>query len=184
MENYRDYAFMNQYLTSGIFPSLSVEHMRDWQDRNGTHQPYAFDRVVLADRSGAMRGKEFTATERTASEAFSLISSRPWWSPVRANLVEFVGLNRSVGSGTQDRPVITYVSRQDWGRRMLIPADHDRLVEELHGLERQYGYEVNIVSMDKLTRAEQIRLSAKTTVSCILLPSCDRSLKFGPDIRY
>lgn len=164
VEDYRDYAFMNQYLMNGMFPSLSVEHMRDWQDRNETHQPYVFDRLVLADRSGAMRGKEFVATERTASEAFSLVSSRPWWSPVRANLVEFVGLNRSVGAGTRDRPVITYISRQDWGRRMLLPADHDGLVKALGELEAEYGYEVNIVSMDKLTREEQIRLSARTTV--------------------
>lgn len=180
VENYRDYASMNQYLMSGIFPSLSVEHLRDWQDRNETNQPFVFDRVVLADRSAAMRGAEFVATERTASEAFSLVSSRPWWSPVRANLVEFVGLNRSVGAGTRDRPVITYVSRQEWGRRMLIPADHDKLVEELHRLEKQYGYEVNIVSMDKLTREEQIKLSARTTVGLLSLVSFDSNLKYRP----
>lgn len=164
VDNYRDYASMNQYLMNGIFPSISIEHSRDWQDRNETHQPYVFDRVVLADRSAAMRGPEFTATERTASEAFSLVSSRPWWSPVRANLVEFIGLNRSIGAGTRDRPVITYVSRQDWGRRMLIPEDHDKLVAALHELEESYGYEVNIVSMDKLSKEEQLRLSARTTV--------------------
>jgi hypothetical protein len=182
VENYRDYASMNQYLMSGIFPSLSVEHMRDWKDRNETTQPFVFDRVVLADRSAAMRGEEFVATERTASEAFSLVSSRPWWSPVRANLVEFVGLNRSVGAGTRDRPVITYVSRQEWGRRMLIPADHDKLVEALHDLEKEYGYEVNIVSMDKLSREEQISLATRTTVSFLPLVAYDKSLKDRPTL--
>lgn len=62
------------------------------------------------------------------------------------------------------KPVITYVSRQDWGRRMLKKESHDSLVKELHDLEEKYGWEVNIVSMDKLTRDEQIRLSARTTV--------------------
>jgi hypothetical protein len=63
------------------------------------------------------------------------------------------------------KPVITYISRQDWGRRMLKPESHASLVEELKKLEEKYGWEVNIVSMDKLTRDEQIRLSAKSTVS-------------------
>jgi hypothetical protein len=47
---------------------------------------------------------------------------------------------------------------------MLIQEDHERLVEELYKLRDQYGYEVNVVSMDKLTRAEQIALAARTTV--------------------
>ncbi|KAL7422448.1 hypothetical protein Q5752_003096 [Cryptotrichosporon argae] len=61
-------------------------------------------------------------------------------------------------------PVITYVSRQDWGRRMLRTADHNELVRELHELEKKYGWEVNIVSMDQLSRDEQIRLAARTTI--------------------
>ena len=32
------------------------------------------------------------------------------------------------------KPVITYVSRQTWGRRMLIKEDHDELVKELQAL--------------------------------------------------
>lgn len=61
-------------------------------------------------------------------------------------------------------PVITYVSRQDWGRRMLRKADHEKLVEELQNLHTKYGWEVNIVAMDKLSRDEQIRLAARTTI--------------------
>ncbi|KAK4683449.1 hypothetical protein P7C73_g6815, partial [Tremellales sp. Uapishka_1] len=62
------------------------------------------------------------------------------------------------------KPVITYVSRQEWGRRMLIKKDHEELVRELGELEKKYGWEVNIVSMDKMTRDEQIRLSARSTI--------------------
>ncbi|WVQ70868.1 hypothetical protein IAR50_000393 [Cryptococcus sp. DSM 104548] len=61
-------------------------------------------------------------------------------------------------------PVITYVSRQDWGRRMLLKESHESLVHELRELEKKYGWEINIVSMDKLSRDEQIRLSARTTI--------------------
>jgi len=34
----------------------------------------------------------------------------------------------------------------------------------LRRLERENGYEVNIVAMDKLTREEQIKLAARTTI--------------------
>jgi hypothetical protein len=67
-------------------------------------------------------------------------------------------------SWTPSTPVITYVSRQDWGRRMLRKKDHEVLVKELENLEKKYGWEVNIVAMDKLTRDEQIRLAARTTI--------------------
>lgn len=171
-DDWRDYAKMNQYIVDSAFPSMPVENARDWQDRNETNQPYVFDRVVLSDRAAAMRGESFVATGRTASEAFALPSSRPWWSPIRANILEFAGLSRNTGSGTMDRPVITYISRQDWGRRMLIPEDHDRLVAALHDLEARYGYEVNIVSMDKLSREEQLRLAGRTTVSLVCIVVC------------
>ena len=39
------------------------------------------------------------------------------------------------------------------------------LVRELNKLRDQFGYEVNIVSMERVTRAEQIALAARTTVS-------------------
>jgi hypothetical protein len=42
------------------------------------------------------------------------------------------------------KPVITYVSRQDWGRRMLIKEDHEGLVKELMALEKKYGWEVSL----------------------------------------
>ncbi|KAJ3546343.1 hypothetical protein NM688_g5529 [Phlebia brevispora] len=47
---------------------------------------------------------------------------------------------------------------------MLIQEDHERLVRELHRLRDVYGYEVNVVSMDKLSRAEQFQLAGRTTI--------------------
>ena len=40
------------------------------------------------------------------------------------------------------KPVITYVSRQEWGRRMLTPEAHESLVTELEKLREKYGWEV------------------------------------------
>ena len=162
---------------------MTIEDAQDWDDRTQTNQPYVFDRIVLADRGAAMRGPTFVATERTASESFAFPSSPSWWSPIRSNVVEFSGLNRSVGAGTMAKPVITYISRQDWGRRMLLPEAHDSLVLALKGLEKKYGYEVNIVSMDKLDRHEQIRLAGRTTVrSCDSLTMARRI--YSSDLDY
>lgn len=52
---------------------------------------------------------------------------------------------------TPSTPVITYVSRQDWGRRMLRKKDHEVLVKELENLEKKYGWEVSNPSGVHLT---------------------------------
>ena len=52
---------------------------------------------------------------------------------------------------------------------MLIPEDHDQLVQELYVLRDTYGYDVNVVSMDKLSRIEQLHLAGRTTVWTIRL---------------
>ncbi|KAF8273430.1 hypothetical protein EI94DRAFT_1715877 [Lactarius quietus] len=119
--------------------------------------PFVFDRVLFADRAAAINGANWLRTQRTASEAFALPGSPNWWSTFRNNVID-------TGAGTRGRPVITYISRQEWGRRMLIQQDHDKLVEELYKLRDQYGYEVNVVSMDKLSRVEQLRLAGRTTI--------------------
>lgn len=111
-----------------------------------------------------MIGYNYHRTQRTASEPFALPGSVNWWSTIRSNVIKFSGLAGSVSMGTTSTPVITYISRQDWGRRMLIPEHHEELVRELYGLRDQYEYDANVVSMDKLSRTEQLRLGARTTV--------------------
>jgi hypothetical protein len=49
-------------------------------------------------------------------------------------------------------------------------------VEELKKLEEKYGWEVHVVAMDKLSRDEQIRLAARSTVSRILAEIEDTQL--------
>jgi hypothetical protein len=206
---WNDYAKMNSFISRAIFPSMSYEYQSDFLDRVDTRRAYLYDQIVFADRAAAFRGPEFARTWRTASEAVTLGGSRYWWSPVRRNLLEFVGSGDSqvgeydAGSEESDdelgilaaddkqdepqfvrrrrlsdepvfdrdlknnqrknsgkkraddkalmprrehspgNPVITYVSRQDWGRRMLIKKDHEELVKELQALEKKYGWEVS-----------------------------------------
>jgi hypothetical protein len=170
-DHWRDYASMNQWVLRTSFPSISMEFSDDWKDRASMGVPFVFDRVVFADRAAAMNGANFLRTQRTASEAFTLPGSPNWWSAFRNNVIESTGLNATTGAGTRGTPVITYISRQDWGRRMLIQRDHDKLVEELYKLRDQYGYEVNVVSMDKLSPFEQLRLAGRTTVRAFHPPT-------------
>ena len=172
--SWRDYAALNQWVLRGAFPAITYEFSEDWEDRAAMDMPFVFERVVLADRAAASNGPFHAKTWRTASEAFTLRGSRHWWTPIRANVLRFSGLPLEwiFGPGLsghsedeRERFVITYVSRQKWGRRMLRSEDHDALVKELHWLRDRYGYEVNIVDMDKMSRAEQLRLAGRTTVS-------------------
>ncbi|KAH9940680.1 hypothetical protein B0H21DRAFT_753931 [Amylocystis lapponica] len=165
--NWRDYAAMNQWVLRSAFPSISMEFMNDWKERVDMGRVFVMDRVVFADRAAAMHGELFLRTQRTAANAFALPGSVNWWSTIRNNVVGFAGLDGLDGGsvkGAERTPVITYISRQEWGRRMLVPEDHDRLVQELHTLRDTYGYEVNIVAMDKLTRIEQFQLAGRTTI--------------------
>ncbi|KAI0819451.1 hypothetical protein BC628DRAFT_1332737 [Trametes gibbosa] len=166
--NWRDYAAMNQWVLRSSFPSISTEFMDDWKDRAALGRAFVFDRVVLGDRAAAMNGEMYLRTQRTAANAFSLPGSVNWWTTIRNNVVGFSSLDENAGAmsvaGVPTKPVITYISRQGWNRRMLIQADHERLVSELYRLRDTYGYEVNVVEMDKLTRIEQFRLAARTTI--------------------
>lgn len=163
-DHWRDYASMNQWVVRTSFPTLTFEFSDDWIDRSSMARPFVFERVVLADRSAAMLGYNYLRTQSTAAEPFALPGSVNWWMTIRNNVIRFTGLQGDVGEGTTDTPVITYISRQGWGRRMLIQEDHERLVRELENLRDTYGYEVNVVSMDKLSRTEQLQLAARTTV--------------------
>jgi hypothetical protein len=99
-----------------------------------------------------------------------------WWKPIRDKVVQVAG--GPVGPVSDNstvhdldltgrrakRQVITYISRQEWGRRMLIPSDHHRLIYYLENLAKTFGYELNVVSADQLSRQAQIQLAARSTV--------------------
>ncbi|KAF7297140.1 hypothetical protein MIND_00946900 [Mycena indigotica] len=161
---WRDYAEMNEWVIRAVFPDLTMEFIDDWDDRREMNSAFVLERVVLADRSAAMPGLNFQRYQRTASTAFGLPGSAYWWLTVRNNVVKFAGLQVDDAMSTMNRPVITYISRQSWGRRMLIQADHERLVKELQKIEATYGYELHVVEAEKMTKIEQIQLASRTTI--------------------
>lgn len=163
--HWRDYAAMNQWVVHSSFPGVTMEFIDDWRDRAEMDTAWVFDRVIITDRSAAMLSFNFARYQRTAAAPFALPGAANWWMAIRDNVVQFTGVDTSVGSGTSGTPVITYISRQTWGRRMLIPEDHEKLVKELYKLRNTYGWEVNVIEAEKMTRVEQLRLAARTTVS-------------------
>lgn len=84
-----------------------------------------------------------------------------------------------------EKIVITYISRQS-SRRHLIPEDHEVLVENLEALVQRKNveitsrvntagiagkeWELNVVRAENMTKDDQVRLAARTTVSSHLLP--------------
>jgi hypothetical protein len=166
---WRDYSHLNEFVFHAAFPSASVEVGQDWADRISLGVPYVLSRVVLADRSAAMLDPDYDASHRTAASAFKLPGTPftnghgAFWNPIRNAVVDVASVRSLPRTGKG--AVITYISRQQWGRRMLRSEDHDALVAELYKLRDTYGYEVNIVAMSKLSRIEQIMLASRTTVS-------------------
>lgn len=71
--------------------------------------------------------------------------------------------------GRSDRPIVTYVSRQDTGRR-LLGADHDGLVRALRGLEGEGVCEVVVAEMEGMSVAEQLAVVARSTVGLGVSP--------------
>ncbi|KAJ7600474.1 hypothetical protein C8J56DRAFT_813276 [Mycena floridula] len=177
--HWRDYAKMNQWAVRSAFPGIQMEFKDDWRDRAEMSKVWVFDRILVADRSAAMIAWNFARFQRTAAAPFGLPGSMYWWLTLRNKVVELAGIDAEEYVSTLSNhqildiasdvaipgaPVITYISRQKWGRRMLIPADHERLVAELYKLREIYGYEVNVVDAENLSRVEQIRLAARTTI--------------------
>lgn len=160
---WRDYAAMNQFILRAAFPSMVLEFSDTWEERASLKgRVFTYDQIVLGDRVAAMHGDRYPATERIAAEAFKLRASPSWWNTVRMAVLEFCKVrNRDVMHRV---PVITYVSRQKWGRRMLREEDHLRLVADLKALQQRRPVEINVVELDRMPREEQIRVAARTTI--------------------
>ncbi|KAG8845510.1 hypothetical protein FRB96_002478 [Tulasnella sp. 330] len=171
---WRDYAKMNQYVFHSAFPATGLEFKDDWTDRAEMFKPFIFDRIVLQDSTASRRDPLFLPVEKITAIADRLPKSvvkgpdgklrGNWWAPVRWNVVTFSGLTRDPELILQNKPVITYVSRQSWGRRMLKAQDHETLVKSLEGLRDKHGWELNIVELEGMSRMEQIKLVGRTTI--------------------
>jgi hypothetical protein len=129
---------MNLWILRAALGALSLEFKDDWDYRKDLDRPFVFEYVLLGDRAAWHRGPFWKMPEMV----FPITPREDWWRPMRESAVSFAsnpiqeGSQRSAGV-----PVITYVSRQKTGRR-LLREHHDALVSELKSLGNRYGYEV------------------------------------------
>ena len=104
-----------------------------------------------------------------------------WWDPIRHSVWRFAGvtdvinapsLNGISGAPKElalqmpDKVVITYLSRQKGGRRKLLEEDHNGLVKALEKLVERKGssWEFHVLSAEKMSKDDQIKAIARTTV--------------------
>lgn len=78
-----------------------------------------------------------------------LPTSPYWFAPLRRKVLEYVGVPVSdLEPGERAVPVVTYVSRQAWGRRMLKEEDHLELVRTMEEAAKADGFEFNVVESE------------------------------------
>jgi protein O-GlcNAc transferase len=99
--------------------------------------------------------------------ALNVTVPQDFWAPVRESLWRNI-LAPGFISGTihnfSTLPLVTYVSRQGAGRR-LVTADHDALVVALKSLEAEGICEVQVAALERMGVREQIELVSRSTVS-------------------
>ncbi|KAG8925361.1 hypothetical protein FRC02_009719 [Tulasnella sp. 418] len=154
---------LNEFVIRSVFPEASMEFEHDWKFKASSGKAYVYDRVVFQDRVASFHENRYPAEQGYSNPAFSLPGSKYWWMPIRSNMLRYLGINPEF-SMTESRPVITYISRQAWGRRSLKKEDHEALVAGLRKLEAEKGYEVHIAEAEKMSKPEQVSLASRTTI--------------------
>ncbi|KAG9078831.1 hypothetical protein FS749_009101 [Ceratobasidium sp. UAMH 11750] len=130
------------------------------------------------------------ATRKDLEDGPGKDKGRWWWEPVRRRVLKMAGVHEAIQDlslwwyggeedvkrlqggleGGKPTVVITYISRQTAGRRKLVQADHEVLVAELKDLVARKNaqgvrpWHLEIVEAEHLSREEQVRLAARTTV--------------------
>ncbi|KJA13016.1 hypothetical protein HYPSUDRAFT_152040 [Hypholoma sublateritium FD-334 SS-4] len=128
------------YTAKAAFPFLSVMYKQDWEDYHAMTVPFIFERLVIADRSAAVK-----AGQPAYASALSLESSTHWWEPVRKNMAQYLGEYEVKKRSKKD---ITYIHNQGTSGAKLSDEDHNILVKSLQNLAWKEGHEINIISTE------------------------------------
>ncbi|KAG8907553.1 hypothetical protein FRB99_003711 [Tulasnella sp. 403] len=165
-DEWQDGPRVNQVILHAAFPSASIEVRPDWRDRASNHQLHILDTVALTERYAAKRAKNIPYQNKVSYLPHRVPGSRHWWEPVRYSILEFAGMHRRP-DGTIEKPkkpVITYVSRQGGPRRALTQESDEQLVKALKELETKHGWEVNVLFMQHMSKADQIKAAGRSTI--------------------
>ncbi|KAF7319035.1 hypothetical protein HMN09_00239700 [Mycena chlorophos] len=148
-------------LVKAAFPFMTVMYYADWEDYHKMEVPFVFERMVVADRTAASNGVE--PHEPIYAPAFREMPglSEYWFEPVRRGLASYFEVD-----GFRKK-AITYVQRQTHTHGLrLSDQDHTALVVALRKLERDYGYEVHVVSNidDAMSWSERLGAITRSTI--------------------
>ncbi|KAJ4486553.1 hypothetical protein C8J55DRAFT_558517 [Lentinula edodes] len=143
-DGWRDDPGFNSYFLRAAYPSMSVEHQEDWDDRvaasrsnSGQDQDRAwlFPTAMLIDRSATFRDDMTGShTQRTAAQAWEYMRNigrlrgervGGWWEPVRDAVLRFAGAGD--------------VQEEYRERELLLDGTEDRRAENKMGEDGHVG---------------------------------------------
>ncbi|KAI0828641.1 hypothetical protein BC628DRAFT_83933 [Trametes gibbosa] len=117
----RAYTGTHPLLSKAVLPTLSAWYLEDWTDLADMHIPFLFERVIVADRGAAERGRSHWVPEVEAARVDELRKRAPptlanapvwaspfvgltapesWWSPVRAALLRYLHIVNGVAGSS------------------------------------------------------------------------------------
>lgn len=175
----RSYTGVHPLLAKAALPTLGALHFEDWDDFVAMPTPFAFQRVVLADRGAASRAiaAAGSAAPEWAGPFLDLRAGEHWFAPLRATLAGHLGVapdgadTGSAGWGWkkgEERPVVVYVSKQlDAAGPKMRAEDHQKLVTALAKTGKDNGYETYVVDA-KTPWEERMKAIVRATVSASL----------------
>lgn len=158
----------------------SFEFSKDWNRRIASNKIYLFEKIVISDRISGHRGPKCKG--KPFDEVFELSVPTDWVTDLREAILagysgdvkpaasangKGAGKGKKMGKGKgEEKPVITYMSRQTAKTRTLTPESHEALIKELQKIEDEGLAEFNVEEFTDLDpKDEQVAKIARTTVS-------------------
>ncbi|KAJ7051349.1 hypothetical protein C8F01DRAFT_999416 [Mycena amicta] len=160
---WRDKAGIDGPIMRGAFPGASIETEAYWKDLKTLGTSVVFDRVVLVNRAAAHKHPFGSVWYKMIAGSMNVSVPEDFWRPIRENLWESFWGDRFSVASLRTRPLVTYISRQGGGRR-LVQADHEVLVASLYELEAEGICDVQVVRMEQMTLKEQVDLVRNSTI--------------------
>lgn len=119
--------------------------------RTASFVPSPRSHPSLPQTNHALPFFSFARSLKCYREAFLLPGSPYWFAPIRRKLLQYVGVpENDLAPGHRHTDVVTYVSRQSWGRRMLKEEDHEELVRVMTQAAMEDGFEFNVVESESI----------------------------------
>ncbi|PPQ76079.1 hypothetical protein CVT26_004600 [Gymnopilus dilepis] len=170
-DSWRDRAGVNGPLMRAGFPLASIDRADFWKDLIALNRTFVFERAMIISRTGAHHSPLSNEWLKMISSTMNVTVPEHFWEPLREQLVTntigYLPVMDNAGvvvsSPKSSAPIVTYISRQRTGRR-LVTEDHDGLIDALKELEAEGLCELNVAIMETMTFAQQIESVARSTI--------------------